>query len=344
MDVTIWDQSDAFQRLEQPWKRLFDDCPDAPVFLSWEWTSTWWTHFHGDCQPHIMTFNEGDELVAVVPLMVDTGGAPTIRFMGSSETTDYADILAADGHSTRAAEALVECLREAAEQVPLVLEPIPEESPLLKVVRDSPDADAETTKLEPCPTATLADSWEGYLATLSKTDRHELRRKMRRADSAGNLHVEVFTESESLAAALPSFYHLHRSSGNVRKAQFLEPRIQAFFSDVALALAERQWVRLAMLYLDDREIASVLSFDRGSTVGLYNSGYDAEFRPMSPGIVVIALELKAAIERGRSTYDFLRGDEPYKYDFGAHDRFVWRVNFGIAARASLQPDAVGSRE
>ena len=131
------------------------------------------------------------------------------------------------------------------------------------------------------------------------------------------------------------FYRLHQSSGDPRKAQFLEPHIREFFTDVSTALAQRSWLRLATLKLDDVIIAAVLAFDRGSTVSLYNSGFDPEYRFASPGIELIALELKSAIERGRTYYDFMRGDEAYKYDFGAHDRFVWRLSLGDARQGSV---------
>ncbi|MBI4214184.1 MAG: GNAT family N-acetyltransferase [Chloroflexi bacterium] len=344
MNLTIWDQTDAFAQLEAPWKALFDACPDAPVFLSWEWTSTWWAHFQLDRQPHIVTLGEGDEILGIAPLMVDLSGTPTVRFIGSTETTDYADLLATPQHQGQAADALLDCLREAGEKVAVMLEPIPEESVLLQNVGAPGREFAEARKVEPCPAVVLPDTWEGYLSSLSRTDRHELRRKMRRAESSGELNLRVFLDPGGLSVALPRFYQLHRSSGDVRKAQFLEPRIQAFFSDAIGALAARGWVRLAMLSLNDVEIASVLSFDRGSAVALYNSGYDVQFRAISPGIVVIALELKGAIERGRSTYDFLRGDEPYKYDFGAQNRFVWSLELGTGKSAMPHHGGAESHE
>jgi CelD/BcsL family acetyltransferase involved in cellulose biosynthesis len=59
---------------------------------------------------------------------------------------------------------------------------------------------------------------------------------------------------------------------------------------------------------------------------VYNSGYDpSQFSHLSPGIVVTARCIEHAISLGRSEFDFLRGDEVYKYRFGAQDTEVRRL-------------------
>jgi len=52
-------------------------------------------------------------------------------------------------------------------------------------------------------------------------------------------------------------------------------------------------------------------------VSVYNSGFEPDARAASPGIVLIAHALREAISRGRQGFDFLSGEEAYKYDFGA---------------------------
>jgi CelD/BcsL family acetyltransferase involved in cellulose biosynthesis len=58
---------------------------------------------------------------------------------------------------------------------------------------------------------------------------------------------------------------------------------------------------------------------------VYNSGYDPNFREISPGWVLLAYLLKWANESGRQIFDFMRGNEDYKYRFGAIDRRVVRA-------------------
>ena len=60
-------------------------------------------------------------------------------------------------------------------------------------------------------------------------------------------------------------------------------------------------------------------------MGLYNSGFDPRPARCRPGVVLIARTIEDAIARGFRRYDFLRGEEPYKYGFGAVPTEVLRV-------------------
>ena len=49
---------------------------------------------------------------------------------------------------------------------------------------------------------------------------------------------------------------------------------------------------------------------------------DPRFLNLSPGWVLLGHLLKRANEQGRSAFDFMRGDEAYKYQFGAINKNV----------------------
>ena len=58
-----------------------------------------------------------------------------------------------------------------------------------------------------CPVVTVrGDTWDEYLATLDKTARHEIRRKLRRAQSIGELTLEI---SPPTPEAIDEFIRLH---------------------------------------------------------------------------------------------------------------------------------------
>jgi CelD/BcsL family acetyltransferase involved in cellulose biosynthesis len=111
----------------------------------------------------------------------------------------------------------------------------------------------------------------------------------------------------------------------------MTPEMEVFFRRMASAMAAEGLVRLFMLRINGRPAASVLCFDAGSHLYLYNSGYDPEFSSLSVGLVSKALCLQWAIENGMSGLDFLRGDEPYKYDMGAKDQEIYRIRLSRSA-------------
>jgi CelD/BcsL family acetyltransferase involved in cellulose biosynthesis len=123
---------------------------------------------------------------------------------------------------------------------------------------------------------------------------------------------------------MDDFVDLHTRS-RADKTDFMTPEMETFFRRMASAMAAEGLVRLFMLRVNRRPAACVLCFDAGSHLYLYNSGYDPEFSSLSVGLVSKALCLQWAIENGMKGLDFLRGDEPYKYDMGAKDQEIYRI-------------------
>jgi CelD/BcsL family acetyltransferase involved in cellulose biosynthesis len=64
-------------------------------------------------------------------------------------------------------------------------------------------------------------------------------------------------------------------------------------------------------------IAALLNFHYGNTVFHYQNGFDphCRFASFAPGTLLILHAIQAAIQEGLTNYDFLRGREPYKFQF-----------------------------
>jgi CelD/BcsL family acetyltransferase involved in cellulose biosynthesis len=58
---------------------------------------------------------------------------------------------------------------------------------------------------------------------------------------------------------------------------------------------------------------------------VYNSGINFEYSAFSPGWVLLGYLLQWANEHKRERFDFMRGDEDYKYRFGGVDRYIMRA-------------------
>jgi CelD/BcsL family acetyltransferase involved in cellulose biosynthesis len=100
---------------------------------------------------------------------------------------------------------------------------------------------------------------------------------------------------------------------------------ERYFRDVADAVAAAGWLRLGVLEVDGEDVAVLYAFAYEGTLALYNAAFDPTLAPLSVGIVCHAYAIRSAIEEGIRTYDLLRGDEPYKYDLGAEDRWLVRI-------------------
>jgi CelD/BcsL family acetyltransferase involved in cellulose biosynthesis len=105
----------------------------------------------------------------------------------------------------------------------------------------------------------------------------------------------------------------------------MTPGMRQFFAALALTLGEEDILRLSVLRRDGVDIATTMSFFYRDRYLLYNSGYDPSYAAYSPGIAAVALTMQDAIREGAVAFDFLSGDEPYKYQFGASNTYTCRV-------------------
>lgn len=81
------------------------------------------------------------------------------------------------------------------------------------------------------------------------------------------------------------------------------------------------WLELAFLNVAGKRVAGVFQFNYGDAVYYYQTGYDVAWEKSSVGFVLNGLLIERAIRQGKSSYEFLRGAEEYKYRLGAtHQR------------------------
>jgi CelD/BcsL family acetyltransferase involved in cellulose biosynthesis len=178
-----------------------------------------------------------------------------------------------------------------------------------------------------CPVVTLPHgaSIDDHLGTLGKKERHEIRRKVRRAEGVGEVRLD---DSVNPVADLPAFIDLHQrrwgdlglfpdTPGGDRSRVFARRLFELFGAAGPL--------RLAFLTVGGRRIAAGITFETPESIYYYNAGVDPDARELSPGVLMVERYMRRALERGIGRVDFLRGNEPYKYEWGAVDEPIQRV-------------------
>lgn len=301
--------------LAPAWSALAANRRPPSVFLTPEWIAVVRAH-----EPSVsITLAVDGSSHGIAALAREADG--TITLAGGA-LTDEQDVLAAPGDETGVATAVARWV--AAERPPRVrLEYVPEERPTLDAfagVLTAAGYRVIRARQTPSPVLELPRSYDAYVQSLGKKERHELRRKVRRLESAGAASFHFAADSER-AAVLDRFFALHRVSRG-DKAGFMTPPVEAFFRDVADALAPLDRLRLGVLTFDGAAAAVLFGFAIGDVIALYNAAYDPGLASLSVGIVSHAWAIRAAIAAGYRTYDLLRGDEPYKYDLGGRDRWL----------------------
>jgi CelD/BcsL family acetyltransferase involved in cellulose biosynthesis len=314
---------------ERRWNGLLAQARYPSVFLSWQWQTAWARAFLGSRPLHLLQVtDDAGALAGVLPLYDESPGLR--RFVGGVDISDYLDVIAPAGREADVWQTLLQ--HRAEETAEWDLHAIRAASSTLEILprlAGGTGIHAQVEREERCPVLELPGSWDAYLERLSGKDRHELRRKIRKLErELPGTSVRSHASAEGWDGALTAFLDLHRLS-KVGKARFMDERMEAFFRDATQALAERGWARLWFLDRDGSAVASFLCLEylrpAGGSIGLYNSGFDPAHAKLAPGIVLLAHVIRDAIERGVPEFDFLRGEEPYKYAFGPTPQDLFRV-------------------
>jgi CelD/BcsL family acetyltransferase involved in cellulose biosynthesis len=182
-------------------------------------------------------------------------------------------------------------------------------------------------QLQPAPIVMLPDDWDTYLAGIQKKQRHEIRRKIRRAEAAPEgvrwyIVEDETTLDDEIEAFLKLMAYDHHKEG------FLTDVMRTQMKTAVHTAFKAGWLQLAFLEVGGEKAAAYLNFDYANQLWIYNSGLNFEMGYYSPGWVLLGYLIQWAIENGRTALDFMRGDEDYKYRFGGVDRFVQRVQIG----------------
>ena len=350
------------------WERLLAQTPAATPFSRWTFHRAWWDAYGATAHDEylVVCAPGSDEIRAIVPLMhrheiepedasthtvlrehsprcrlVD-GDATAVMF-GASYHADYATVLAAAPDLDAVAEAVAEALAGSLETVDasqswdvIDLRRLREIDPCLPALESafaskggSLGWNVEREQEDVCPVVTVEGStWDGYLATLDKTARHEIRRKLRRAAGLGELSIEI---GPPTAEAIDDLVRLHKlrfgeeglfpsNEGGKRSHLFVER-----LAELERTAPDGGQLHAARVFCGSRLIFVLIAFDDGRACFMYNGGMDPAAATASPGVTGAAMYIQDRIEAGRRRFDFLRGQERYKYEWGAVDEPIYRL-------------------
>lgn len=328
-EVHIYRNEAALVCLSREWDRLLPASTSDQFFALNAWQQLWWRHFGHDYSLRLIAVRDAsDRLLAVAPLMLSRGGRPrTLSLVGGTEVADYLDFIVERDDAESLTRSLLTAARDRLEWERLDLRCLPEDSSTRRIVQEvygGTCIEIEVEREDVCPYVELHGSWEAYLASLSKKDWHELRRKLRRAvDDQGATWKRVLSAAD-LERSVDAFVALHRLS-SAGKAAFMTEQMESYFRGLCDMTLAAGTLRMGVLWVGDVPVSAALGFAYGDRLYLYNSGYNPAYAAHSVGIAAVGLLLKDCATEGLEIFDFLQGDEPYKYTLGARDRMLYRV-------------------
>jgi CelD/BcsL family acetyltransferase involved in cellulose biosynthesis len=314
-----------FQRRD--WSELVRADPAGTIFHTPDFLKLYWEEFGEEPEHLLLAFGEdaGAQVAAAAFELI----GDTLRFLGGTEVTDYMGPVGASEARTAFAQGLWAGLLARDDWREADLRGLPEDSPWLSELREAAaghglEVEESEDQNGVAPILDLPSTWDDYLAQIPSKLRHEIRRKAKKLETeTGPFTVETATE-ETLLPLLDRFVELHRMSEGP-KGVFMVPGMEIFFRRLGQTFCERGVFRLTFIRVRDELAAGTIGFSFGGTYSLYNSAFDRTWQQLAPGMVLVAEDIKQAIEEECPVFDFLKGDYAYKYRFGARKRLVKRL-------------------
>ena len=282
-----------------------------------EWLRVWWDSFGGAADLSVLSVRDQEKVIGLAPLKLEGDRA---SFIGSIDVCDYQDFITVAGREAEFFEVLLDHLnRQGITRLELGLLR-PESTVLSYLVRtaESMGCKVTTSKEDVSLEIELPGTWKDYLGMLNGKQRHEVKRKIRRLEEAGEIHLQMVADPAEFQNRQDAFFELFKLSSS-DKAAFMTDQMASFFQALAGAMARAKLLKLCLLELNGKPAGAALCFDFNETLHLYNSGYDPRFQALSVGLLCKVTSIKNAIKNGRKKYDFLKGAETYKYRLGGRE-------------------------
>ena len=326
MDIAFSTDPRDFARRD--WSTLVTADPAGTFFHTPGFLKLYWEEFAREPDHLLLAFaGEGEAQVGAVAFELI---GSTLRFLGGTEVTDYLGPVALPDAQPAVAKELFAALARREDWTEADLRGLPADRAWLVLLAEAAEAQGlHVLALEDqngvAPFLQVPGSYDEYLEQLPSKLRHEVKRKSRKLEAeAGPWHICLAT-TEDLEASLDVFVEMHRTSEGP-KGVFMQPGMEIFFRRLGEEFLPRGMFNLTFIELDGhRKLAGTIGFRFEGTYYLYNSAFDREFQAVSPGMVLVAEDIRIAIEAGCSVFDLLRGDYAYKYRFGAVPRAVKRL-------------------
>jgi CelD/BcsL family acetyltransferase involved in cellulose biosynthesis len=325
------------QHYSEDWNKLLNKSPNNNVFLTWEWVSTWADVYLENNELLTIIVYEGEEIAAIAPFWVESirfSGIlqlKVLKFLGSGDVcVDYPDLILKAENVTALAKVIWDHLFGPLRREWDIFEyyEVPNNSPVLDAFCKLSDIDSRCIKRELidysiCPYISLPESWNEYLQNFSQKGRYSINFSKKRLEQQGKMVLRFCEDANDLPGEMQKLITLKRKSvtGAGEQGNFATQEFERFHHHIARKFLEKGLLFLCSIQISGKHVGSFYGFKYNNT--LYNYMISVErgiYKRVSIGRALLAYCIEEAIKNNYREFDFLRGDENYKYDWTKLDR------------------------
>lgn len=326
----------AFEQLRPHWDRLLDSSAVRTPFMRWDWVSQWWTLFQTDYKLAIgAVWNSQGQLIALAPFVIGPGTSAArknlrhLSFIGGlgEVISEGVDLICQPGFESHLPALLANTFQSIRNDWDTAffgfMDPT---SPFYSILQKALHIHASqvtATNQQLSPIIRLhGQDWKSYLLQRSGSFRKKYKGLLR--DATARYHVSLHTASTTSEAAdaIAILMQLHAERWSLQQSLFLQPRTQTFHQSIAKIWCPANRAALMVLAFDGRPVAANYAFVDGHTLWDYQGGWSVADIGHSPAKLIMAENIRWAMDHGITDYDMLPGDIAYKSKWTGQHRTV----------------------
>jgi len=314
MQLAVIDKLGDLEQIAKEWEELLRHIGDITPFQLPPWQLTWWKHF-GSGLLRVLVFRENGRMVGIVPCFLhEWNNRRQLTLIGSG-LSDYLEPAIEDQHAGVILEFLQRYLQSREEWDVCDWQDLNAGSRLAALRGDG--FRVEEREGQPCSRIPLNGTYDEFWRGRGKDLRRNVRRYGLRAAEAGAVEFKVIEKPD--AALLHSVIQLHTARWEAKgePGMIAANHAAEFLCDVGLLFADRGMVRVFTIHFQGQTAALNLAFLFRNTVFAYMSAFDPQHEHFGFGRKLLHDAIKHCYESGVAYWNFMRGDEPYKFSWGA---------------------------
>lgn len=333
LQTAVYNDFQSAGFLKDSWINLVKTSVSPNIFLTWEWVTTWWKWFGKGKSLNLVVAFDGLEPVGILPLYIGKVSVfpgfhvNALRLIGDGGPVfpDYLGPVVREEDAKKVILRLSQSLFESPANWDIIKlsDVLPETKPVKGFVDIlSQRFITEIYDGDRCPYQLLPSDYDAFVAGLNPRRRESVRRVLRKAKKKYDIGFKCYTSDDSVDEAFSLLVNIYQKSlrGRTRNNGFNRSDYLGFHREVAKAFAKQGWLRLYVLWFNDIPVAFIYGYFYNGIFWYYQTGYDLAYSSDSPGSVILQMVIESVIGEGAREFDFLRGDEDYKFHFASHER------------------------
>lgn len=321
----------SFSNLAKEWNELLENSNSDSVFLTWEWVFTWWKYYQSDRELFLLLIHDDakQELIGIAPFCIKKvylwlgQKMSCIQFLGAGEPacSEYLDIICRVGYEREVWQTILQYLTTVYRAWDsLQLQDMSETSSsrtILSTIYPDYNVSYRIENITRCPYLLLTN----YNPLNQSSLQDSLNRTKKNLIKQYGLTFRTYTQPEDIEPVFMQFVDLHRKRWNQKQVRtaFNDATFYYFQKEIVTQFSKNNWLRIYTSEIKNRIIAAVYCFVYRNKTYFYQHGFDTEWQKYSPGKLTLNYAIEESFHNQNIEFDFLRGEESYKYDWANHE-------------------------